>query len=67
MGSAWSLFVIDLLVRTPTAASAGAVAGAGLALSLLGFLVLLAGAYAGAQLVYGFGVGQDPRHVDTSR
>lgn len=66
MGSAWSVFMIDLLLRSPAAAPQGVAAALGLGLSLLGFVILLAGAYAGAQLVYGFGVGQNPRHGDTS-
>jgi uncharacterized membrane protein len=61
MGSAWTLFVFDLLLRSPQHAPAPAMAWAGLALSVAGFVVMLAGAYAGAELVYRHGVGQVPR------
>lgn len=59
MGAAWTVFVCDLLLRSPAKASAPGRASAELILSLGGFALLLAGAYAGAQLVYHFGVGQD--------
>lgn len=59
MGATWSVFVIDLLVRSPTAPSGPGLAVAGMSLSLAGFALLLAGAYAGAQLVYRYGVGQE--------
>jgi len=68
IGSAWSVFVIDLLLRSPTSAPAPDFAYLGLGLSILGFAILLAGAYAGAQLVYVFGVGQNrEREHPTSR
>ena len=59
MSSAWALYLIDLLVRFP---GPSPVAGwIGLALSVAGFLTLLAGTHVGAQLVYDFGVGQTGR------
>ncbi|MFC7300556.1 DUF2231 domain-containing protein [Cognatiluteimonas weifangensis] len=60
MGSAWSVFVLDLLLRSPTHLPTAAMAWSGLAASLLGFGLLLAGAWAGAELVYRHGVGQVP-------
>lgn len=58
MGSAWTLFVFDLLLRSPQHPPAPAMAWAGLALSIAGFVVMLVGAHAGAELVYRHGVGR---------
>ncbi|HSC47100.1 MAG TPA: DUF2231 domain-containing protein [Gammaproteobacteria bacterium] len=60
MGSAWSVFVLDLLIRTQDAPSPSHV-WLGLGVSLSGFALLGAGAHAGAQLVYDFGVGRNAR------
>jgi uncharacterized membrane protein len=57
MGSAWSVFAVDLLIRTQGAPTPG-IAWLDLGVSLSGFALLGAGAYAGAQLVYDFGVGR---------
>jgi len=53
MSSAWTIYLIDLLVRY-----LGIPGWAGLAISAVGFLTLLAGTHFGAQLVYDLGVGQ---------
>lgn len=58
VGSAWSVFAVDLLVRPLGAVPAETQAWLGLGLSLGGFLLLGLGAYAGARLVYDFGIGQ---------
>ena len=60
VGSAWCVFVIALVV-CPRQAPSIAGAWLGLGLSLMGFTLLAAGAYAGAKLVYDFGIGQNPR------
>ncbi|HVP18132.1 MAG TPA: DUF2231 domain-containing protein [Spirochaetia bacterium] len=53
MSSAWTIYLLDLLVRlTPVPGWLG------LAISGVGFLTLLAGTHLGAQLVYDLGVGQ---------
>ena len=53
MSSAWTIYLLDLLVRLT------AIPGwLGLAISAVGFLTLLAGTHFGAQLVYDLGVGQ---------
>lgn len=62
MGSAWSVFVVDWLLRSPGRAPGEIRAWIASGVSALGFALLAAGAYAGAQLVYGFGVGQNPGH-----
>ncbi len=59
MGAVWTVFACDLLLRSPAMPPAPGRASAGMILSLGGFALLLAGAYAGAQLVYRYGVGQD--------
>jgi len=53
MSSAWTMYAIDLLVRFVQIPG-----WAGLAISVIGFLILLAGTHFGAQLVYDYGVGQ---------
>ena len=57
---------MDLLVRFLGVADRPSLllAWAGLALSVIGFLVLLAGTHVGAQLVYDLGVGQTGRKLD---
>jgi uncharacterized membrane protein len=59
--AAMALGLFDLLLRSPQHPPAPAMAWAGLGLSIAGFVVMLAGAYAGAELVYRHGVGQVPR------
>jgi uncharacterized membrane protein len=61
VSSAWCLFAVSLLFRPLKAAPDAAQAWLALSLSLSGFLLLAFGAYAGARLVYEFGVGQNPR------
>jgi uncharacterized membrane protein len=59
--SAWCVFSIGLLFRPLRGVPTLGESWLGLGLSFAGLALLLAGAYAGAQLVYGFGVGQaDP-------
>ena len=60
MGSAWSVYAVDLLLRTQGAPTPGN-AWLDLCVSLSGFALLGIGAHAGAQLVYDFGVGRNPR------
>jgi len=54
MSTAWSIFLIDLLIRLLGTGWAWA----GLALSVAGFVALVVGTHFGAQLVYDLGVGQ---------
>jgi uncharacterized membrane protein len=61
MGCAWCVFVADLMLRHPAPSDAAAWTVFGL--SAAGFLLLVAGAYAGARLVYDFGVGKNPTHT----
>lgn len=58
--SAWCLFVLDLVLRPLHAAPPPFLAWSAFGLALAGFLLLAAGAYAGARLVYDFGVGRNP-------
>jgi uncharacterized membrane protein len=53
IGSAWILYLVSLMLRSP-AASPG-VAATGFALA--GLIVLLMGAWHGAELVYSYGIG----------
>ncbi|HET7921962.1 MAG TPA: DUF2231 domain-containing protein [Gammaproteobacteria bacterium] len=62
MGSAWCVFLFDLLLRPRQGTVTAAVAWGGLALSVLGWIIVLIGAYAGAQLVYQYGIGRSDRH-----
>ncbi|MGH8401718.1 MAG: DUF2231 domain-containing protein, partial [Gammaproteobacteria bacterium] len=53
MGSAWCLFLFDLLLRRlPNATPSNPVIWLGLTLSIAGWIVLVIGAFAGARLVY---------------
>lgn len=61
MGSAWSVSVLDLVLRPLHATPEGNAAWLDLGLSLTGFVFLAAGGYAGARLVYDFGIGQSDR------
>lgn len=60
MGSAWCIYVLALVLHplhgTPTASQLWTDLGLG----VLGFLTLAVGAYAGARLVYDFGIGRNP-------
>jgi uncharacterized membrane protein len=60
MGGAWTIYAVDLLVRLMvTGPQPGPLlAWAGLSMTVVGFLILLAGTHVGAQLVYDLGVGQ---------
>ena len=58
VGSAWCVFAVSLLFRPLKAAPTEAQAWLALGLSAGGWLLLGLGAYAGARLVYDFGVGQ---------
>jgi len=62
--SAWCVYTIALLVRRMHEAPSESQLWLGLGLSLGGFALLAAGAYAGAQLVYDFGIGQTGRSPD---
>ena len=62
MGSAWCVFVVDILLRRPDRLPSPIQAWGAFGLSAAGFLLLAVGAYAGARLVYDFGVGRNPRH-----
>lgn len=59
VGSAWCLFVVTLMFRPQQAEPSTLEAAGALALSASGFLLLGFGAYAGARLVYDFGIGQN--------
>jgi len=61
MSSAWTIYVIDLLLRIPGKGPDPVTGWIGLSLSAVGFLTLLIGTHYGAQLVYDFGVGQTGR------
>lgn len=61
VASAWCVYTVDLLVRPLHEAPSGLQSWLGIGLSLAGFALLAAGAYAGAQLVYDFGIGQTGR------
>ena len=61
MASAWTLFLFDLLLRSPQQLPSVTMGWAALALSVVGFAVLLVGAWTGAELVYKHGVGQSHR------
>jgi len=60
MGSAWSVFVVALVLRPLRSQPSLAQAWTDLGLTLLGFAILGVGAYAGARLVYDFGIGRNP-------
>ena len=58
MGSAWSMSVLTLVMCPLHAAVQTGSPWLGFSLSLAGFVLLAAGGYAGARLVYDFGIGQ---------
>lgn len=61
MSSAWTIYVIDLLLHFLGMGPGPLTGWVGLSVSAVGFLTLLAGTHYGAQLVYDFGVGQTGR------
>ncbi|HSN17030.1 MAG TPA: DUF2231 domain-containing protein [Gammaproteobacteria bacterium] len=63
MGSAWCLYVLVLVLHPLHGEPSMQALWTDFGLSVLGFLVLAAGAYAGARLVYDFGVGRNPEHT----
>jgi len=60
MGSAWSVFVIALVLHPLRGPASPLQVWTDLGLTLLGFALLTVGAYAGARLVYDFGIGRNP-------
>lgn len=62
--SAWCVYTLDLLARPLHEAPTQFQSWLGLVLSLAGFPLLAAGAYAGAQLVYDFSLGQTGRPLN---
>ncbi|HEX5339433.1 MAG TPA: DUF2231 domain-containing protein [Gammaproteobacteria bacterium] len=63
MAGAWCIFLFDLLLRRlPGDTPSNPIVWSGLALSVAGWIALVIGAFAGAQLVYQFGIGQTARH-----
>lgn len=64
MGSAWCLLLLDLLLRPLSGIPDVKIVWSGFALSVAGWLIMLTGAYAGARLVYEFGIGQTRNHDD---
>ncbi len=66
MGSAWTVFLADLLARFlgTSGDPSSFLAWVGAGLSLIGFVVLFAGTHVGAQLVYDLGVGQTGKKLD---
>ena len=63
MGSAWMLYVLALVLHPLHGAPTPAQLWTDLGLCLGGFLTLAVGAYAGARLVYDFGIGRNPSHI----
>lgn len=63
MGSAWSVYVLALVLHPTHGAPSYVQLWTDFGLSAGGFLLLAAGAYAGARLVYDFGVGRNPDHT----
>lgn len=62
MASAWTVLLLDLLIRPYAAVPVAWNIWAGFALSVTGWGLILVGAYFGAQLVYQHGVGQTVQH-----
>lgn len=60
MGSAWTLFTINALLRDVHSPATSTSAGSLAALTLLSFLLLIVGGHFGAKLVYEDGVGWRP-------
>ena|SRR5579871_4153926 len=61
MATAWCVYTVVLVICPAGTPPSSALAWAGLSLSAVGFLLLAVGAYAGARLVYDFGIGQTGR------
>src|SRR5688572_772712 len=53
IGSAWILYLVSLMLRSPSASPGAAATG----FALAGLIVLLMGAWHGAELVYSYGIG----------
>jgi len=60
MGSAWSVFVIALVLHPLRGLPSSLQAWTDFGLTSFGFAMLGLGAYAGAKLVYDFGIGRNP-------
>jgi uncharacterized membrane protein len=60
MGSAWTLYVLALVLHPLHGMPTPSQLWLDLGLSVAGFLTLAVGAYAGARLVYDFGIGRNP-------
>jgi uncharacterized membrane protein len=58
MATAWCIYTLVLVVCPAKTEPSPGLAWSGLGLSTLGFALLAAGAYSGAELVYDFGIGQ---------
>lgn len=65
MGSVWCLLLLNLLLRPRSAVPDAWIMWVGCVLSVGGWLGMLAGAYAGARLVYEFGIGHTHNHGNT--
>ncbi len=63
MATAWTIYVVDLLVRFLGGGVSALLGWIGLALSVVGFGALFVGTHLGAQLVYDLGVGQTGKRV----
>ena len=62
MGSAWTLYVLALVLHPLHGEPTPSQLWTDLGLGIGGFLTLAVGAYAGARLVYDFGIGRNPSH-----
>ena len=62
MSSAWCLYVLALVLHPLQGSPTPSELWTDFGLCAAGFGVLAAGAYAGARLVYDFGVGRNPAH-----
>ena len=60
MSSAWCLYVLALVLHPLHGTPAPSQLWTDFGLAATGFLVLAVGAYAGARLVYDFGIGRNP-------
>ena len=60
MGSAWTLYVLALVLHPLHGEPTPSQLWTDLGLGIGGFLTLAVGAYAGARLVYDFGIGRNP-------
>lgn len=62
MGSAWCVYVMVLVLHPLHGEPSSVALWTDFGLSAGGFLLLAVGAYAGARLVYDFGIGRNPDH-----